>query len=89
MKNILKFLFCRKVGNTSGLAGEDLLPLSLSRRYKIKISEMKKQDKERRQSKKKLVYSGYQSKILRYDISHERFVVPWQMDRKDEEITIE
>ncbi|MFW5756958.1 MAG: hypothetical protein ACOCWK_10160 [Tangfeifania sp.] len=50
---------------------------------------MKKQDKERRQSKKKLVYSGYQSKILRYDISHERFVVPWQMDRKEEEITIE
>ncbi|HKL33709.1 MAG TPA: hypothetical protein VJ919_14310 [Tangfeifania sp.] len=50
---------------------------------------MKNQEKNRRESNRKLVYSGYQSKIVRYDISHERFVVPWQMDRKEEEITIE
>lgn len=50
---------------------------------------MKKQKEDRRESKRKLVYSGYQSKVMRYDISHERFVVPWQMDRKEEEIIIE
>lgn len=50
---------------------------------------MKKQDKERRESKKKLVYSGYQAKGIRYDSSHERFVVPWQMDRKEEEMAFE
>lgn len=50
---------------------------------------MKNQEKNRRESKRKLVYSGYQLRILKSDISHERFVVPWQMDRKEEEITIE
>lgn len=50
---------------------------------------MKNQEKDRTESKRKLVYWGYQSKVIRYDSSHERFVVPWQLDRKEEEIIIE
>jgi hypothetical protein len=49
---------------------------------------MKNHKKDRKESKRKLTYSVYQSKTMRYDIAHERFVVPWQLDRK-EEITIE
>lgn len=47
---------------------------------------MKNEKRDLRESDRKLVDCGYQSKSIRYNTSHERFVVPWQMEqdnRKD------
>lgn len=41
---------------------------------------MKNQERDRRETERKIVYWGYQSKGFRYDSSHERYVVPWQME---------
>jgi len=49
---------------------------------------MKNQEKIDRESERKLVYWGYQSKSIRYDISHERFVVPWQMESKERKVKV-
>ena len=45
---------------------------------------MEKKKQEQKEPERKLVYWGYKSKSIRYDISHERFVVPWQMEHDRE-----
>ena len=45
--------------------------------------------KNRQTEENKLSFREFQHKSTRYDISHERFVVPWQMEHNEKkEITI-
>jgi hypothetical protein len=50
---------------------------------------MKNNEKVRRESETKWMNWGYQSKNEKYDFSHERFVVPWQLDRKEKKMATE
>lgn len=56
---------------------------------KEKNQQMKNQEKVFRESEPRWMNWGYQSKNEKYDYSHERFVVPWQLDRKEKKMAIE
>lgn len=50
---------------------------------------MKDQRRDRAESARQIVYWSNKSKIIIRDFSHERFVVPWQMDHKEKKVTVE
>jgi hypothetical protein len=56
---------------------------------KEKNQQMKNQEKVYRESEPRWMKWGPQPRNERYDLSHERFVVPWQMERREKKITIE